>query len=130
MYVTSRFKDAADNKDDVERLCLAVRAAGYTDFSFIRDVEQFNPRHFETQKKVWVAALAHLRDCDALLVDVSDAPSGGRVVELGMAFALEKPIYVICKKGIAHKDFYKGVAAKIIEYETVEDITEHLRLNS
>lgn len=130
MYVTSRFDSAVANKADIEQLCLAVRASGYIDFSFIRDIEQFDPDHFRTQKEVWDASLAHLRKCDALLVDVSDIPSGGRIVEVGMAFALEKPIYVVCKSGVLYKNFYRGVAAKIIEYEEINDITEQLKLNN
>lgn len=128
MYITSRFNNAVDNRESIEQLCLAVRAAGYDDFSFIRDIERFNPDHFGTQKEVWSAALDFLEECDALLVDVSDAPSGGRIVEAGMAFALQKPIYVICKSGERYKDFYKGIATKIIEYEDFGDVTEGLRL--
>lgn len=127
IYVTSRFKGSADNKASIERLCLAVRAAGLEDFHFIRDVEHYRPGFFTSQKELWSAAMQYLAGCDALLMDVTDAPSGGRLVEAGMAYALNKPIYVIVKNGLDYKDFYDGIATTIIKYDQIEDITEQLR---
>lgn len=126
MYVTSRFKDATTHKDDIEHLCRAVKTAGYDDFSFIRDIEQFNPHHFATQQEVWQASLDSLRQCDALLIDVSDQPSGGRNVEVGMAYALGMPIFVIVRRGTPYKSFYDGVATKVIVYNTIDDIVSEL----
>lgn len=106
---------------------MAVRSAGMEDFHFIRDVEKYQPNFFSTQQEVWTAAKNSLKECDALLVDVSDNPSGGRVVEVGMAFALNLQIFVIAKKGTHYKDFYNGVTSKIFEYEDVGDISSWLR---
>lgn len=128
MYVTSRFKGAAESRDQITALCLVVRNAGFEDFSFIRDVEDFDPNHFGTQTEVWEESLKHLRACDALLIDVSDAPSGGRNVEVGMAYALGIPIYVIVRRGVAHKGFYDGVSQAVIVYDDLVDVTEQLKL--
>jgi len=127
VYITSRFKGSAENKKEIEELCAAVRSADMEDFHFIRDVEKYQPNFFSTQQEVWVAAKNSLKECDALLVDVTDDPSGGRVVEVGMAFALNLPIFVVAKKGTLYKDFYNGVAARIFEYEDIGDISSWLR---
>ncbi|HRC28546.1 MAG TPA: nucleoside 2-deoxyribosyltransferase [Candidatus Saccharimonas sp.] len=125
-YVTSRFNNAITHKSIILSLCDAVDAAGHTSVSFIRDVEKFDPHHFSTQQQVWSAALALLRECDCLLIDVSDAPSGGRNVEVGMGYALNMPIYVIVKNGLDYKPFYDGVASKVIRYDTYEDVAREL----
>ena len=127
IYITSRFKGAADNKSAIEKLCQAVRDAGAEDFHFIRDVEQHQPDFFATQEQVWEATKSSLKECDALLIDVSDSPSGGCLIEAGMAFALGKPIYVITKKGTHYKDFYTGIASAIYEYEDIGEVTSFLR---
>lgn len=97
------------------------------DFHFIRDVEHFQSGVFNDQKELWEAALRYLNECDALLIDISDSPSGGRLIEVGIAYALNKPIIVIVKKGVKYKDFYDGIADLIIEYENIPDITALLR---
>lgn len=127
MYITTRFSNAADNKAQVDELCAAVAAAGFEDFHFIRDIEQYRKNVFPSQKALWAKAKQCIKACDALLIDVSDSPSGGRVVEAGIAYALGKPVYVIVQKGVAYKDFYNGIAEAVIEYETPSDITDELR---
>jgi nucleoside 2-deoxyribosyltransferase len=126
VYVTARFKNAKENRIEIEKLCAAVKSAGMVDFSFIRDIENYE-KTFDIPKDLWNAALKELERCDALLVDVSDSPSGGRVVEVGMAYALRKPIFVVLKKGTHLKEFYRGVANLVIEYEEIEDIISPLR---
>ena len=126
VYVTARFKNAKENRIEIEKLCAAVKSAGMVDFSFIRDIENYE-KTFDNPKDLWNAALKELEQCDALLVDVSDSPSGGRVVEVGMAYARRKPIFVVLKKGTHLKEFYRGVANLVIEYEEIEEITRPLK---
>lgn len=128
IYITSRFKGSSENKMDIDKLCMALRNAGIEDFNFIRDVEHYQSNTFNNQKELWSAALKYLTECDALLIDISDSPSGGRLVEAGMAFSLNKPIYVIVKNGVEYKDFYDGIATKIIRYDEFDDITRQFKL--
>jgi len=125
IYITSRFKGSSENKAEIEKLCSAVRNAGMEDFHFIRDV----PNVFKSQKELWVAALKHLTECDALLADISDSPSGGRLVEIGMAYSLNKPVYIVVKNGVEYKDFYNGIATSIFRYDEIGDITKQLKLS-
>lgn len=127
IYVTSRFKGSSENKDAIEKLCSAVRDAGMEDFHFIRDIEHYQPNFFKDQKELWSTALKQLTDCDALLIDISDSPSGGRLIEAGMAYALNIPIYVIVKNGVKYKDFYYGTASSIYTYNEYGDITQRLK---
>ena len=126
MYVTSKFTGTDENKDEIEALCQAVSDAGFEDFSFIRDVEKYGVV-FETQQEVWSRAWEELKACDALLVDVTVDPTGGRVVECGMAFAWCKPIFVIAKQGVKIRPLFGGVAERVILYDEISDITFQLK---
>jgi nucleoside 2-deoxyribosyltransferase len=122
--ITTRFK-AAENKKDIVNLCAAVRAAGMEDFSFIRDVENYQ-KTFNDPKDLWKRAKEEIEKCDALLIDVSDNPSGGRVIEAGIAYALDMPIFVLIKDELQYKDIYDGIGTTIIRYKTYADITRSL----
>ncbi|MGB3023611.1 MAG: hypothetical protein WBB39_02280 [Candidatus Saccharimonadales bacterium] len=97
------------------------------DFCFIRDIEHYQ-KLFDDPKELWERSLAELRDCDGLLIDVSDIPSGGRIIEVGMAYALSMPIIVIVKNPVEYKEFYDGVANIVIRYDSLSDVTEKLEL--
>ena len=122
--VTTRFK-GDENKNDIINLCAAVRAAGMEDFSFIRDIENYQ-KTFSDPKELWKRAKEEIEKCDALLIDISDNPSGGRVIEAGIAYALGMPIIVLVKKGLIHKEVYDGIGSAIITYDTYEDVTKEL----
>jgi len=122
--ITTRFR-GAENKGDIVSLSAAVRAAGLEDFSFIRDIENYQ-KTFDDPKALWQRTREEIKKCDALLIDVSDQPSGGRVIEAGIAFALDMPIVVLVKEGLHYKDIYNGIGTCIIRYNTYEDITKGL----
>ena len=125
LYIAARFK-GLENKSEIEKLCSAVKAAGMEDFCFIRDVENYQPV-FSDLKELWRRAKQEIEDCDALLIDVSDAPTGGRVVEAGIAYGLGKPVIVIVQAGTEYRPFFDGVAAEVISYKRYNDIIEPLR---
>ena len=126
LYITTRFATASEAKEDIEALCQAVRTAGIEDFVFVRDVENYQ-HVFDDPKDLWQRTNEEILACDALLVDISDQPTGGRVVECGIAFALNKPVIVIAKQGTQYKQIFEGIAAKIIFYDVYADIIKELQ---
>ena len=126
IYITTRFK-GTENKSDIEKLCLAVRNSGVEDFSFVRDVENYQ-KTFDNPKDLWERSLLEIKGCDALLIDVSDAPTGGRVIEAGIAYALGLPIIVIAKTGVPFKELFTGISTEVINYDEYSDIVPALRI--
>lgn len=122
LYVTSSYGDA---KEDIEKLCALVKAAGLEDFSFIRDVENYQ-KVFNDPKELMRRAMEEIEKSDALLIDMTDKPTG-RMIEVGIAYALGKKIIVIMKRGTPIKDTTRGVADMVIEYDRLEDLSESLR---
>lgn len=126
VYVTARFKGALEQREAIEALCRAVRDASMEDFCFIRDIENYR-KIFHDPKELWQRSREELRACDALLIDVSDMPTTGRVIEAGMAYAWKLPIFVIAKNNIEYKDAYNGIAARVIRYSSLDNVTTELK---
>lgn len=122
VYVAARF-NGDENRNELKKLCAAVKAANMKDFCFVRDVTE----KFDDPKDLWSRVYDELNACDALLVDVSDLPAGGRLVEVGMAYAMRKRVFVIVRRGVNYKPLFDGIASTIIEYENYKDITSGLK---
>lgn len=117
IYITASF---GDSKENIERLCSLVKTAGFEDFCFIRDVENYQ-KIFDDAKDLMERAKNEIEKSDALLIDMTDKPTG-RAIEAGMAYAFGKKIIVIMKEGTKIKDTTRGIADVIIKYDKVEDI--------
>ena len=115
IYITAPFRDW-ENKDEIEYLCSIIRKSGFEDYCFVRD-EKIFVDEYEMMKR----AKEKIEKCDVLLIDY-DGPTHGRMIELGMAYAMNKKIVVITKKWTQSKDTVRGVSDRIIEYEDIVDI--------
>lgn len=116
------------NRPEIERLCALVRQAGFADFCFVRDVEDYQPV-FDDPAVLMQRALQEIEASDYLLLDLSARPDGaptGRLYEAGIAYALGVKVIVIARRGIPLKDTTRGIAAAVIEYDQLEDIVEPL----
>ncbi|NOY14909.1 MAG: hypothetical protein GXP43_01700 [bacterium] len=123
IFLTVPFKSGT-NKRYIDRLSRIVRSAGFQDFCFIRDVENYQPISNPTQ--LMSLAKQAILSCDALLIDLTQC-STGRAIEAGVAFGAGKKIVIILKKGTKLKDTAKGIAHFIIEYDKLEDILQPLK---
>ena len=123
IYITASFK-GADNRKYIEEICSTVKKSGFEDFCFIRDVENYQ-KVFHDAYELMQRAREEIGKCDALLIDYN-GPGHGRMIELGIAYALNKKIVLITKKGTHVKETMAGVTNGIIEYEKLEDITNPL----
>ncbi len=122
IFITSSF---GDSKEVIEQLCSIVKSAGFEDFNFIRDVENYG-KIFVNPKELMHIAKDAIQRSDALLIDITDKPTG-RAVEAGIAYALGKKVIVIMKRGTEIKDTTKGIADLIIEYDKINDIVADLK---
>ncbi len=124
VFITATFKEGA-NRDEIERMCEIIKNSGFTDFCFIRDVENYQ-KVFHDPKELMNRAREEINKCDALLFDASEK-STGRAIEAGIAFSLRKKIIVIMKEGTMIKDTLRGVADAVITYAKIDDIQSDLK---
>ena len=105
-------------------MCSLVRDAGFEDFCFIRDVENYE-KIFDDAHELMKRAKDEIEKCDALLIEYN-GPGHGRIVELGIAYALNKKVILLTKKGIFVKETIRGVSDALIEYEELDEIMKPL----
>lgn len=125
IFITVSFQ-GVENKEEIEHLCSLVKAAGFEDFCFVRDVEHYQ-KVFDKPEDLMKRALEEIEKSDYLLIDMTDKPTG-RAIEAGMAYALGKKIIVIKKNGTQIKTATKGIATLIIDYDKIEEIVGPLSL--
>lgn len=119
IYIAVSFKDG-NNDQEIDRFCKLVHDAGHEDFCFVRDVKDCRDDHELMQRD-----LEEVAKCDAFLINY-DGPSDGRMIEMGMAYALGKKIIIITRKGTHLKDTVSGVADLIIEYDDLAEVVQPL----
>ncbi len=124
IYITASFK-GKDNKKEIEKMCAIIKQSGFEDFYFVRDVENYQ-KIFNDAHELMQRSKNEIQKCNALLINYN-GPGHGRIIELGIAYALNKKIILIAKKGICIKDTVKGVTNHIIEYQKLEDIIEPMK---
>lgn len=124
VYITITFK-GSKNKKETEQLCSIVKNAGFEDFCFIRDVENYK-KVFDDPKELMDRAREEIKKCDVLLFDATNK-STGRAIEVGIAFSNKKKIIVIVEEGTSIKDTLRGVADAIITFRKIEDIQNDLK---
>ena len=120
IYITAPFRDW-ENKDKIEYICSMVRRSWFEDYCFVRDEKMFDDE-YEMMRR----AKEKIEKCEALLIDY-DGPTHGRMIELGIAYAMNKKIVLITKRWTHIKDTVRGVSNSIIEYENIEDIIEPMK---
>ncbi|KKQ31756.1 MAG: Nucleoside 2-deoxyribosyltransferase [Candidatus Shapirobacteria bacterium GW2011_GWE1_38_10] len=124
VFITASYQGGR-NRGEIEKLCLLVRQSGFEDFCFIRDVENYQ-HIFDDPKELMKRAFDEIQKSDWLLINMTDKPTG-RAIEMGIAFALNKKIVTIMKRGTIIKDTVRGVSQAIIEYENIEEIIPKLK---
>jgi len=124
IFITAPFR-GEKNRAEIEHLCSLTRDAGFEDFCFVRDVENFR-QVFDDPDELMARTRLKIKECDALLFDAS-RKSTIRALETGIAYDAGKTIIVIAKKNTSIKSTLKGVADTIIFYQQIEDIVDPLK---
>ncbi|MDD2731664.1 MAG: hypothetical protein PHI53_00510 [Candidatus Pacebacteria bacterium] len=122
IFITASF---GDSKQNIESLCSLVKTAGFEDFCFIRDVENYQ-KVFDNPKDLMQKTKDEIKKSDALLIDMTDKPTG-RAYEAGIAYAFGKKVIVIMKHETQIKDTTRGIADLIIKYQKIQDISPEIK---
>jgi hypothetical protein len=106
--------------DELERVTHAV---GHRPVVGWREVVQ---RQF-TSGQEWMPFIKQcIRTCNLFILMYDESLRGG-FVELGIAYAAQIPIWVLCKEGTRISNSVRGCANKIISYRDLAMASEQLR---
>lgn len=120
IYITASFRNW-ENNDEINTLCAAVRDAWFEDYCFVRDEKNYTDPY-----EMMNLARQRVLECDCILMNY-DWPTHGRMIEIWIAYAMQKKVIIITQKWTNIKDTVIWVSDIIIEYENINEITKPLQ---
>ncbi len=127
IYLAYRFhgEDFTTLKQELDEIADDLSATGHQAYHSVSREEYFQKNNF-TKKQIFKYSLDKLKKSDALLAYIkSPEKSEGMLLEIGFALALNKPVYVIIKKGIK-TNFVTEIAQKVIKYNKLSNLKKSL----
>lgn len=125
VFIPAKFTADDEDKKHINKLCDAVQDAKLEPFCFVRDVQDYK-NTFKSAKEQWARIYDELGACDALLLDATEEPGIGSMVEAGMAFALRKPVIIAKRHSGKVDNSLEGISSTIIEYKDYSDLSKRL----
>ena len=120
VYFGLKYRELHQNRMFIERLVCDFLEIGIEVFCVEKDLEKYgsvNLLEQELMKKTFEV----ISKSDIVLIDLTEK-GVGLGIECGYAYANNKPIYIIARKGIEISKTITGIANKIVSYETNIDI--------
>lgn len=121
IFITSNYPEKYI--EETENICRIVDSIGHKAFCFAREYPKF-----DDNKVMMALAKKDVLSCDALILDVTDGGSTGRLLECGIAYAGGKKVVIIAKEGTDISPTLEGVSDKIIFYNKIDNILEPLEV--
>jgi len=119
-------EDYSKLKEFLDEVCNSLKKAGHQPFGTYTKKEEFD-KNKTSLKKIMLTALEFIDNSDCHLVIINNQEkSEGMLLEIGYSYAKKKRIIICIKKGIK-TTWIKELINEIIEYETIEDLSEKLQ---
>jgi len=114
-----------DLKEIIGKICSSILKSGHNRYCPFNS-EDFYKSNKLANRQILEHALNELDSADCILAFIkSEEKSEGMLLEIGYAKAKNKKFILAIKKGIK-TTFLREIADKIIEFETIEDLTKRL----
>ena len=121
LFITAKYSSVEGDAQYMKNLYRVAVDAGWQPYCFAIE----RPK-YDNQTQLWEDARSDIESCQGLMVDCTDQSMAGRMVEVGIAYERKIPIIVIKKSGAKHNILFDGVASKVVEYDSYDDITASL----
>lgn len=126
-FMSLKFHDGDEDKEKVEKLTKALSEAGIKNVVMARDVEKWGQAEIPEDKQLMPDfAFPAMEKCDMLICEFSEK-GVGLGIGAAYAFAKNKPVYIIAKKGSDISTTISNIATKVIFYEHESEITESFK---
>jgi len=124
-YLAIKFHEDVKNKNLVEEISESLEKAGFETVVMIRDYEKWGTVKFSPEE---LMALTFKLICESECLIMEFSEKGvGLGIEAGYAYAKNIPIIVIAKIGSDISNTLRGIAKKVIFYDTPKDLVASLK---
>lgn len=126
-FFALKFHDGDEDKAKVESIEKALNKAGITITLMARDVEKWGKAEIPKDKTLMTDyAFPAMQQCDCNIIEFSEK-GVGLGINAGYCYAIGKPIFVIAKTGSDISTTISNLAAKVIFYDSPNDLIEPFR---
>lgn len=123
-FFALKFHDGDEDKAKVESIEKALNKAGITITLMARDVEKWGKAKIPEGKTLMTDyAFPAMRQCDCNIIEFSEK-GVGLGINAGYCYAIGKPVFVIAKTGSDISTTISNLAAKVIFYDSPDDLIE------
>lgn len=119
-YLAIKFKEDFSNQEMIGEISDVLMKFGIETVVMARDFEKWGEVKF-TPQELMEKTFQEIDSSDILVIEFSEK-GVGLGIEAGYAYAKQKPIFVIAKKGSDISSTLEGIAKEIIFYKQPEDL--------
>lgn len=128
VYLAIKFHEDCKNRELIEKISESLRKAGFNTTVMARDYEKWGEVKFNP-KELMKLTFELINRSDILVIEFSEA-GVGLGIEAGYAYAKDKPIIVVAKRGSEISTTLRGIAKEVLFYNKPKELTEKFkRLN-
>ncbi len=123
-FMSIKFHDGDEDKPKVEAITNALAMAGITNVVMARDVEKWGNAEIPEGKQLMPDyAFPAMKECDMLICEFSEK-GVGLGIGAAYAYAKNRPVYIIAKRGSDISTTIGNIAKNVIFYDEPQDLIE------
>ncbi len=119
VYLAAKFYEDHRNKFLTEKVTSALERNGLCVKSMVNCEGRRN--NFLNSCELMKKTFEMIEECDLVIIEFSEK-GVGLGIEAGYAYAIQKPIIVIAKKGLEISNTLLGIAVRVSYYERIGDL--------
>lgn len=121
-YLAIKYHRDNQNRPVIEQLSEALAQSGFECMCVTRDVENWGQVHFAPEA-LMQRSFAEIDASDVVVIDLTEK-GVGLGIEVGYAWARDKPIITVARKGAPISTTLQGISRRVFCYESFAELAE------
>jgi nucleoside 2-deoxyribosyltransferase len=123
-YIAIKYHEDNKNRHKIEKISSTLSQNGFLTCCIVRDIENWGRIDLQSSDLMRVT-FEEMDTCDIVVIDLTEK-GVGLGIEAGYAYAKDLPIITIASTGSDISKTLRGIATRVILYESAEDLSLRL----
>lgn len=121
-YLAIKYHQDNKNRPEIEAILAVLEHQGFDTVCVVRDLEKWGQLHFSPQE-LMQKTFAEIATSDIVIIELTEK-GVGLGIEAGYAWASQKPIITIARKGADISTTLQGISQQVLWYEDPAALAE------